>query len=208
MAVTAEANIRTWSVDDGFVRSKLADTAINADDFLYFARTYNVDPNWALAYLQWESHFGDTPIGRANPTNPWDILSVPGQWGQVGEYAPGNGYSYATYPDARTGLEAGFRLWDSYASKGWDTWRTSLSVALCGQPDGCAGTWVESVIRQGQYNAGQSGEPTDTPVPEVGFPIGPIEFPVIGSVSSGALVGLGAAALLVLIVARRRAAYY
>lgn len=184
MSIGAQSDIRIRSVSSAGVRAKLAGTPLEgyADLFVALATKYAIDPNWALAYLQWESGFGrESPA----PTNPWDILCATGNWRQIDCVTTGAGYSYAVYPDMATGLEAGFRLWDSYYRRGWTNWFSSLSVALCGNPQGCQGTWVESVISQGQANA--------EAYPYVESPIPP---PVNVEIFNSAAVLLGALMLL------------
>ena len=187
MNVGPDTSIRQRTVSDHAIWAKLRGTPMEGAEgpLRALVEAYRIDPNWALSYLQWESGFGSSAIGRANPSNPWDILCYPGQWGQVAEYRPGNGYCYAVYPDLATGLEAGFRLWSSYADSGWSTWFASLSRALCGVPSGCDSPWVANVIATGQANAAQwpAGGSSD--------PAGPPGLPRFSPLMLGALVGLG-----------------
>lgn len=136
------------------VAVQLAGTPLEpyAATIVKLARDYEVDVNWAMSYLRWESGFGASQIGRQNPTNPWDILCYSGQWGQVDEFRPGNGYCYAVYPDVPTGLEAGFRQWRRYRDVwGATTWRESLCIAVSGNVDSCNEQWVNNVVASAQH---------------------------------------------------------
>lgn len=170
--VGPDANLRDPTVSPDAVYAKFAGTPLQGYEpvFLALADTYQIDPNWALSYLQWESGFGASQVGLANPTNPWDILSVPGQWGQIDTIC--FRLCYAVYPDVPTGLEAGFRLWSYYADLGYGDWFESLSRALCGNAAGCGGDWVANVIATGQQNAVQwpyvGGPPPPPPPPPLG----------------------------------------
>lgn len=176
--VAPESDLRQPTVSWAAVSAKLAGTPLQGYEAVFWslAQQYGVDPNWALSYLQWESAFGSRGVSTGNPTNPWDIASYPGQWGQVGSYDAGNGFNaanggYAVYPDVSTGLEAGFRLWRSYADAGYSSWWASLSRALCGNPDGCGGTWVNNVIATGGQNAAQwPYDGSTAPPPSSGAP--------------------------------------
>jgi hypothetical protein len=185
MIITGATDLRTPTVAPAAVTAKFSGTPLAGYETVFWtlAANYGVDPNWALAYLQFESAFGKAGVSTANPTNPWDILSYPGQWGQVGEHVPGNGYRYAVFASVEQGLEAGFRLWRSYAEAGYSSWFSSLSRALCGNPAGCEGsTWVDQVIAQGTYNA------TQWPYGGESFPPAPNPMPVPGGPGSGPVV--------------------
>jgi len=148
------------------------------------AYTYEIDLNWILSYLQMENDFGSAgPGGRhfsMDHNNPWDNLCYPYDVPQCGRYPaenwgathckdPGNEYCYAVYPSMEIGLAAGYRQWQNYKSRGWDTWYKSLSVALCGNPGGCNSQWVDNVISTGRLNEQRwpytGPEPTPQPVP-------------------------------------------
>lgn len=153
--IRPESSIEVQSLSEEGAREILAGTPVQgyADTFLRLSREYRIDTNWILSYLQWESGFGSANSFSLAHNNLWDILCYPGQWGAVGCNDPGNGYSYAVYPDMATGIEAGYRLWRSYVERGWSSWFKSLSVALCGNAGGCDGSWVGSVIAQANRNA-------------------------------------------------------
>lgn len=150
----AERSISREGVFAVLSGTPLADYAALFDQL---ADSYGIDPAWALAYLANESGFGTSQIGRANPTNPWDILCYstqgnctnPENWGAIDCYAPGNGYCYATYPSVEVGLEAGYRLWAYYVSIGKVTWQDTLCYAVSGNAP-CHQQWVDGVIRIAQ----------------------------------------------------------
>ena len=198
--VTATTHISTITVNTDAVYAKFANTPLKGYEevFIELSSLYRIDPNWALSYLQWESGFAKSAIGLANPTNPWDILCYPGQWSAVGEYrvwneAEGKEYCYAKYGSIRIGLEAGFRLWNNYLERGYNTWHQSLSIVLCGNPAGCASQWVHNVISQGNSNAEQwpSDSQSSLPVAREGLPS------LNGTLSDRTLVVGGFLALLV-----------
>ena len=174
--VAPDSLVTERTVSSEGVRTKLAGTPLSpyADRFLSLAESYQIDPNWALAYLQMESRFGTSQIGRANPSNPWDILCYPGQWGASGQYQPNANYCYAVYPSVEVGLEAGFRQWRRYVTDGFTTWYATLCRSVSGNGP-CEESWVAQVIGQGQYNAerwpyvavdiGNGGVPPPAPVP-------------------------------------------
>lgn len=128
--------------------------------FIQGAYAYGIDLNWILSYLQWETGFGEGHFSM-DFNNPWDMLCSAGA--PECRQAP-NGYWYRAYATMEEGIEAGYQLWASYVARGWNTWFTSLSVALCGNPAGCVSSWVDMVIAQGQANADlwpYTGPPTD-----------------------------------------------
>lgn len=139
------------------VAAILAGTPLSAyaNTILTLSQKYGIDANWILSYLRWENGFGSANSFSIGNNNPWDILCYPGQWGEVGQDNESNGYCYAVYPSMNVGLEAGYRLWSSYVSEGYNTWFKSLSVAECGNPDGCSGSWVQNVIAQANRNASE-----------------------------------------------------
>lgn len=214
--VNPSSDIRGQTVSAAGVQAKLLGTPLEpyTEHFLYYAQQYGIDANWALAYLQWESGFGASEIGRANPTNPWDILCYPGQWGAVGEFRPGSGYCYAVYPSVETGIEAGFRQWRRYVDDGYTTYYATLCRSVSGGGP-CNEQWVNNVIAQAQYNAAHwpnDGAPTPAPHPSApppgggdagGQPPAPQQPPAfdLGEYLKQRpwLVAAGAAALLVLL---------
>lgn len=176
--VAADADLRTPTVSNDAVWAKFAGTPMQGYEgtFLTLAQQYGIDPNWALAYLQLESRFGEAdPSGQgmAYHYNPWDmVIATRPVDDPRGYVSPFNGWTYYRFGSMAEGLEAGFRNWASYPPRGWADWFSSLSVALCGRPQGCSGSqWVQSVIQQGQWNAQQwpydgqpyTGGPTSPP---------------------------------------------
>jgi hypothetical protein len=182
LTITHDTLISVPTISDDGVRAKLAGTPMEswADTFIAKSRQYQLDPNWVMGYLQWETGFGSAGPGGIHPSmlfnDPWDLLcGVPdGACGAAGFYgsiecrrAP-NGYCYHVYASMEAGIEAGYLNWQSYIQRGWNTYWTSLSVALCGVPAGCASTWVDSVIAQANDNAARwpyTGEPPPPPPP-------------------------------------------
>ena len=170
MSITWDSDIRQQSISAAGVSAILAGThlASYAGTVEALAIQYGIDANWIVSYLRWENGFGTANSFSLSNNNPWDILCYPGQWGATGCMDPGNGYSYAVFPDMPTGLEAGYRLWASYVAMGLTTWGPSLSRAECGQPT-CSGSWVDSVITTGDQNAAEypadSGYTPPVPTP-------------------------------------------
>lgn len=157
-------NFRERTVSDDAVYAKFHDRPLQGYEpvFLALAHEYNIDPNWAISYLQMESGFGSTEVGLINPTNPWDILCWPRRddvqnWRAIGQYVSRGGYCYAVYPDVRTGLEAGFKNWAGYVDQyGVISWHDTLCIAVSGYDDWihgkCDEKWVSDAIDTGQYN--------------------------------------------------------
>ena len=171
MSITWDSDVRQQSISAAGVATILAGTPLSsyAGTVEALATKYGIDANWIVSYLQWENGFGTANSFSLSNNNPWDILCYPEQWGSSGCNDPGNGYSYAVYPDMAIGLEAGFRLWASYVAMGLTTWGSSLSRAECGQAT-CPGNWVENVIATGDSNSVEY--PADSgytpPVPTLG----------------------------------------
>lgn len=167
MTVTADSPITIQTVSPQAALDKLAGTPLEpwTQVFIAMAESYRIDLNWVLSYLQWETGFGSAgPGGRhfsMEYNDPWDFLcGVPGGdcgpplgEGAIDCHRAPNGYCYSVFPTMEVGIEAGYKNWVRYVNNGWSTWFTSLSVALCGNPSGCSGGWVNNVIRQGQENA-------------------------------------------------------
>lgn len=149
--VDRNTDIRGRTISSAGVREKMDPTPMRdyANLLLAFSEEYNIDPNWSLAYIQWESAFLRPDTIAAHCNNPYDLLCHAGHEC----YAPGNGYSYAYYPTVEVGIEDGLSNFKTYVDRGWVTWFSSLSVALCGVPGGCASDWVDKVIATGNENA-------------------------------------------------------
>jgi len=199
MTVSADQDIRVQTITADGMREALAGTPLAswADVFVRLADQYGIDRNWIISYLRWETGFGSAGPGGRHPSmgfnDPWDLLcgtpdsACSGEWpGAVCTRAP-NLYCYQAFPTMEAGIEAGYQNWGSYVARGWTTWFTSLSVALCGKPAGCAGQWVQNVIAQGQQNEARWPIGTPQPQPSAISPV--LVFGVI-------LVGAGAALLL------------
>lgn len=165
MTVTGDTPVIGRTISDDGVRAKLAGTPLEswASTFVRLSNQYGIDPNWIVSYMQWETGFGGT-VGDLHPSmlfnDPWDMLcGVPG--GACGTPGPGaiecrrapNDYCYYVYPTMEAGIEAGYANWKSYVDRGWSNYFSSLSVALCGNPAGCGGSWVANVIAQANDNA-------------------------------------------------------
>ena len=194
-------SISTITVTPQATYAKFAGTPMAGAEsiFLSLADQYGIDPNWALSYLQFESGFGrNDPSGEglSYHYNPWDMVIADHPVDDPDGYvSPYNGWTYYRYGSMQAGLEAGFRNWKRYIDRGWSDWQTSLSVALCGHPEGCDSPWVGNVINQGRVNAqqwpvGEGGPPgvvTPGGQPTVIIIPGASILPVVGM----ALVGAG-----------------
>lgn len=162
VAVSADTDIRNWSIDEQGVRLILGSTplAAYADAFVSFARSYQIDPNLVLSYLHWENAFGTANTFALPYNNPFDIVcgSQPDCAGGSRPYGaadcrPGEpGLCQAVYSSMPAGIEAGFRLFSGYVARGLTTWSSVLNYALCGSTN-CGSDWPSKVIAKGADNA-------------------------------------------------------
>ena len=170
MTIIRDSDIRVRSVSFEAVQAKFAGTPFEpwGEAFWLFASQYGIDPNWGLAYLQWENGFGRANDFFERLNNAWDILCVPGgQWGQESCWTSALGYSYAVYPNKGIGIEAGFRLWKAYVDAGLVTWAQTLCRASIGTVP-CDTDWVRGVISTGNQNSELwpvEGAPAPAPIP-------------------------------------------
>lgn len=207
MSIENSTPITIQSVSSQAAVDKLAGTPLEpwTQLFIDLAISYSIDLNWVLSYMQWETGFGSAGPGGRHPSmdfnDPWDMLCGTPSSGSLGTSIQGasgcvpapNGYWYVQFPTMEAGIEAGYRLWQSYVGKGWSDWFTSLSVALCGNPDGCNSPWVGSVIQQGNINAAHwpyvpPGPPPPPPPPPGGVVSSPTSI-VAGVIGLASLAG-------------------
>jgi hypothetical protein len=202
MTVSGSQDIRVQTIADAGVTESLANTPLAqwADVFVRLAKQYQIDQNWIISYLRWETGFGAAGPGGRHPSmdlnDPWDLLcGTPetacsgAKWDEAVCTRAPNGYCYYRFPTMEAGIEAGYQNWGSYVARGWTTWFSSLSVALCGRPGGCDSPWVGNVIQQGQQNEARW---PPVPVEPPGPPANHSPIIVVGLI----LVGAGAAMLL------------
>ena len=164
MAIGPDSLITVKSVAPQAAWDKLEGTPLKpyTQLFIDLSNIYSIDLNWILSYLQWESGFGAANNIFSLLHQPWDMLCGFPPCSQYGGYSypgfidcrdPGNGYCYLNFDNNQNGIQAGYINWQGYVARGWTTWFTSLSVALCGNPAGCGSAWVNNVIAQGDLNS-------------------------------------------------------
>ncbi len=110
-----------------------------------------VDPAVALGQFAAESSLGSK--GAATVTHSWGNnlwASWTTQFGAT-PYAPGNGYTYAAYPDWSHGLAAYLHLVGQYRTWGWATSLGAFaSYWLTGGPNGNTTSYVGNIIATAQ----------------------------------------------------------
>ncbi len=160
MPIGPDSLITVQSVSPQAAFDKLAGTPMQpyAQLFIDLSLAYNIDLNWILSYLQWENGFGAANDIFSTHHDPWDLLCSCGSGncsypGCIGCRLASNGYCYYAFDNNENGIQAGYINWQSYVARGWNTWFNSLSVALCGNPNGCSSGWVNNVIVQGDLNS-------------------------------------------------------
>ncbi len=195
--VAPDSDLRTPTISSSAVSVKFAGTPLQGYEgtFWALAGQYGIDPNWALAYLQWESGFGrNDPSGQgmAFHNNPWDMVAcaaAPSCDCPADQcyQSPYNSWWYYRYPSVAAGLEAGFQNWAGYVRRGAGTWQAGLMRA-----SGNNANWTASVIAQGQYNAEHWPYDGSSAPPPVGAPDapppGPRDPPVSAAPTPGDLL--------------------
>ena len=194
MTISPTSSVRPVTISDDGVRAVLAGThlASVADAVIQYAQQYNVDPNFFLGYLKYESGFMDgyNPVNAAAflaNNNPGDILCVNSYGCNYGNCPdvltdpcgdpsgnnfavdcvnPGNGWCYTRYPDLATGVQAFFWQVNYWITNDGitDSWQATLETAGFG-PGNVTEIVNDCNAWSAQYPPGTGGTPQPQPCP-------------------------------------------